>query len=184
MDKCILPKKTSTGKLVGKKWVWEPQEWLFCRKCKMYHGTRHIPDTFWKRKWENDPKKGTAGVILTRKNGWDTEFFLVQCYGNFYSFPKGKVECGETYRQAAQRELREETGIRDSLENCVEFRQSVGEHKRISLYHMRLDKDVKINVPRDNCEVTGYGWVSSRKIRKLRLNKVTSSFLDMWYRFN
>ena len=53
-----------------------------------------------------------AAAILLR----DGEFLLAQrprgkVYAGYWEFPGGKVESGETLRQALQRELHEELGI-------------------------------------------------------------------------
>jgi 8-oxo-dGTP pyrophosphatase MutT (NUDIX family) len=62
----------------------------------------------------------SAGFLVfhRRRNGGgltppnDLRFLLLD-YGRHWDFPKGHVEPGETELQAAVRELREETGIRD-----------------------------------------------------------------------
>lgn len=55
-------------------------------------------------------KEPSYGIIPIRKkpNGWDV--FVVKEYG-YWGFPKGHLEAGETPQEAAQRELREETGL-------------------------------------------------------------------------
>lgn len=61
-------------------------------------------------------KETSAGAILyTRKN--DTVLYLVirDNHGNC-GFPKGHLEQGEDLLQAAQREIREETGIEASID--------------------------------------------------------------------
>ncbi len=74
-----------------------------------------------------DPKKGPAAVVLvTRPGGWvlglergDADWYL----------PGGKVEPGETARQAAVRELREETGYQVSpgdLKSLCDFMSHTG----------------------------------------------------------
>jgi 8-oxo-dGTP pyrophosphatase MutT (NUDIX family) len=52
-----------------------------------------------------------GGVIQRQTAAGDIEFLLIKdSYGN-WGFPKGHVEAGETNRDAALRECREETGL-------------------------------------------------------------------------
>lgn len=52
-----------------------------------------------------------AGVIAYRYNNDTLEFLLVQHRHGHWEFPKGKLDTGETERQAAIRELAEEAGV-------------------------------------------------------------------------
>lgn len=53
----------------------------------------------------------SAGVVLfTEKNG-QRKYLILHYPGGHFDFPKGHLEQGETERDAALRELREETGI-------------------------------------------------------------------------
>jgi 8-oxo-dGTP diphosphatase len=53
-----------------------------------------------------------AGGLLVRRSGGDLQIALVHRPAQSdWSFPKGKLEEGETYEEAAQREVQEETGL-------------------------------------------------------------------------
>jgi len=54
----------------------------------------------------------SAGVVVVRRaaDGW--RVLLLRVY-NYWDFPKGVIEAGEDPLAAAQREVREETGIDD-----------------------------------------------------------------------
>jgi bis(5'-nucleosidyl)-tetraphosphatase len=54
----------------------------------------------------------SAGVVIVRDTADGPRFLLLRAYRN-WDFPKGMVEPGEDAREAAIRETREETGIRD-----------------------------------------------------------------------
>lgn len=61
-------------------------------------------------------KKGNvraAGAIVWRDHGRKREYLLVfRGNQNDFSFPKGRIECGETAETAAKREVLEETGYK------------------------------------------------------------------------
>jgi 8-oxo-dGTP diphosphatase len=54
-----------------------------------------------------------AGGVVWRRHGGEVEVLLVHRpkYDD-WSLPKGKLDPGETFEQAAEREVREETGLR------------------------------------------------------------------------
>lgn len=62
------------------------------------------------------PRRLSAGVVVVRPaaDGW--RFLLLRAFRN-WDFPKGRVEAGEDARQAAVREVREESALTD-----LEFR--------------------------------------------------------------
>lgn len=56
------------------------------------------------------PKILSAGVVIVRREGGVYRFLLLRAY-NYWDFPKGIVETGETPLETACREAEEETGI-------------------------------------------------------------------------
>lgn len=52
----------------------------------------------------------SAGVVVVRGTGPDRRFLLLRAFRH-WDFPKGLVESGESPRQAAVREVREESSI-------------------------------------------------------------------------
>jgi 8-oxo-dGTP pyrophosphatase MutT (NUDIX family) len=69
------------------------------------------------RKDNGKQKKGrvtrerSAGVVVLRRTPAGEHEVLLLDYGRHWDYPKGHLEKGETDRDAASRELREETGI-------------------------------------------------------------------------
>ena len=57
----------------------------------------------------------SAGVVVFKREDDGIKFLVIKSCTGVYGYPKGHVEAGETERQAAVRELFEETGIRARL---------------------------------------------------------------------
>ncbi|HKJ88572.1 MAG TPA: NUDIX domain-containing protein [Gammaproteobacteria bacterium] len=54
----------------------------------------------------------SAGVVIIRPVAYGCRFLMLRAY-NYWDFPKGVVEAGETPMETAAREVEEETGIGD-----------------------------------------------------------------------
>lgn len=59
-------------------------------------------------------EKSCGAVVFTRDNG-SIRYLIIQSKEGFFGFPKGHMESGETERDTALREIREETGLTVSL---------------------------------------------------------------------
>ncbi len=57
------------------------------------------------------PKNLSCGAVVVRQSGNDWLTIMLRAYRN-WDFPKGLLECDEQPREAAIREVAEETGIR------------------------------------------------------------------------
>jgi 8-oxo-dGTP pyrophosphatase MutT (NUDIX family) len=59
-------------------------------------------------------KEATAGGIVYRRNKkGELEFLLTQDAKDRWTIPKGHIEPGETTRETAEREIQEETGLKE-----------------------------------------------------------------------
>lgn len=56
------------------------------------------------------PTTLSAGAVIVRKSDTGLRVLLLRAY-NYWDFPKGEVESGETPLEAAYREVTEETGL-------------------------------------------------------------------------
>lgn len=124
----------------------------------------------------NDKNIYRAGVIL--HNSYGAYLFVKGRKHHKWSFPKGELEEGESWKTCAQRETREETGFRVNIPqkdakfwlglNCV-------------YYFIEYSRDVSRKKgrfwPRDTEEVEEVAWITPRSLRNLRREEVNT---DVW----
>lgn len=108
-----------------------------------------------------------AGGLVLREHRGATEVLLVHRPGHRdWSFPKGKLDPGETLGEAARREVFEETGFRcRRLERLpvVRYRDGRGRRKAVVYWTMRvLDGHFEPNV-----EVDALGWFDFLSARRV-----------------
>jgi 8-oxo-dGTP diphosphatase len=93
----------------------------------------------WPRKAREDVIRGAGGILLREGPGLCMEVALVHRPGRDWSFPKGKVDPGETFEDCALREVLEETGFRCRLLSFVgstEYRDRRGRPKVVGYWVM------------------------------------------------
>jgi 8-oxo-dGTP diphosphatase len=106
-----------------------------------------------------DVVRAAGGLVVRAGPGGDSEVALVHRpkYDD-WSFPKGKLDPGETDEQAAIREVEEETGLRARLDRelpSVRYRDANGRPKVVRYWVMTpLEGDF-----RPNREVDELRWV-------------------------
>lgn len=111
----------------------------------------------------------SAGIITFRlSDNFRREYLLLRyAAGGHWGFPKGHVESGEPRREAAVRELREETGIRvvglfSGFQQKIDYsyrRQNCNYHKRVVFYLGRCSAD-QIHLSSEHID---YRWADSSK---------------------
>lgn len=79
-------------------------------------------------------ERSCGGVLFTVKNSIPY-FVLVE--ENYYGFPKGHMEPGETERKTALREIREETGVNAAI---------VGDFRKVDHYILKHKPDTEKTV--------------------------------------
>ena len=90
-------------------------------------------------------EKSCGAVIFRKTDVWNV-LLIRHNKGRHVSFPKGHVEPGETESQTAEREIREETGVRARLYRDVPpvedvYRLADGRTKKVTYYLARFDGD-------------------------------------------
>ena len=103
-------------------------------------------------------------VILVHRPGHDD-----------WSFPKGKLEAGESWEDAALREVQEETGLRCELGEQVgsSFYDVVGGPKEVRYYRMDCSGE-----PAPDTEVDEVRWVTVTEARTLLTYDDDRALLD------
>jgi 8-oxo-dGTP diphosphatase len=84
-----------------------------------------------------------------------------------WSLPKGKLDPGESFEQAALREVEEETGMRCSLEDeldPVRYRDNKGRPKVVRYWLMHVEDDTGFE---PNDEVDELRWVTPAEAAEL-----------------
>jgi 8-oxo-dGTP pyrophosphatase MutT (NUDIX family) len=110
-------------------------------------------------------KQVVAGFVVYRRTSDGIKFLLLYRRGNYWNFPKGHFEPGETTMDTALRELHEETGIKKSeLRITQNFRAyerfyfkvgNQGIHDTVILFLAETHQaEIRIE-PREH---SGYGW--------------------------
>jgi bis(5'-nucleosidyl)-tetraphosphatase len=109
-----------------------------------------------------DERSSGAVVFYSESESAEPEFLLLNYTAGHWDFPKGNIEHGEQEKQAAIREIREETGITDvefvdGFRMKIDYRYRHGKrlvHKEVVLFLGRTNtKQVVLSH-----EHVGYAW--------------------------
>ncbi len=94
------------------------------------------------------PHRFSSGVVVVNVARRELKFLLLRAYRN-WDFPKGLVEEGEEPRDAALREVREETTLDDlSFDWGLSFMDTGPYNKgKISRYYIARSKNTHIQLP-------------------------------------
>ncbi|MBM3303756.1 MAG: NUDIX domain-containing protein [Candidatus Aenigmarchaeota archaeon] len=110
------------------------------------------------------PEERSAGFVVFRRSAGARLYLLLEHGDSRWDFPKGNIERGETARDAALRELREETGISRVRQiggwerGIAYFYRKAGKivHKDVT-YYLGEAADGKVVI---SSEHKGSGWFS------------------------
>ncbi len=104
-----------------------------------------------------------------------------------WAIPGGRVELGESLKQAAQREIMEETGIHIQVDEPIYIFESIqkDEKGRIAFHYIIIDmvaRYKKGNIsPGD--DALDARWISEDELKTLKVNQSTKDFLKEYFNF-
>lgn len=106
-----------------------------------------------------------GGVVMrTRFNGKPEYLVIYRKHYDDWSLPKGKLSRGETFRRAAVREIREETGAKGPTIGrigSIAYETPAGNQKVVRYWLLRADKGKF----RPSREVAAVDWLPGKKAR-------------------
>lgn len=156
-------------------------DWVKCW-CGMNHSNREVLPDHW-RKYSGTSEntaKYNCGIILVKEE----DLFVVQCYNNYYGFPKGSIRNKhESFEECALREFYEETGHILDLSK-YKYRQILLKNDSTKVTYVffivSVDKSFDIDTkPIDNMEITSFGWISINNLSNIRISKITGMACKM-----
>lgn len=157
---------------------YDKADWVKCW-CGLYHSNRVIPGTYWEKyKYKKKEVRYNCGVILRKEH----KFFMVQSYNNYYGFPKGSVDSThEQFEKCASREFFEETGHNLDIHEH-KFTKMLIKNKKTQMTYVffviKVDENFNITThPRDDFEITSYGWIDKTHLNRVKLSKITNKAL-------
>lgn len=115
----------------------------------------------------------SAGIIVFRHTEEGVKFLILYHGGDYWNFPKGKLEVAERSYQAAFREVREETGLKQSELKLVgdfkafeKFYFKRGSEKifKVVILYLAETKQSRITLSHEH---EGYGWFTFLQAKKM-----------------
>ncbi len=109
-------------------------------------------------------KQFSAGIVIYYKKNDVVEYLILHYPKGHWDFPKGKIETGETHKEAALRELKEETGLEATIQESFKesfsyfFTDDVGERIAKTVYFF-VGKAQTQQITLSH-EHQGYAWLS------------------------
>lgn len=122
----------------------------------------------------------SAGIIVFRRTPDGIKFLILYHRGNYWNFPKGRIEAGERSSQSALREVEEETGLKPKEIRFVGgfktsekffYRQGTNQIFKIVILYLAETRQRKISVSEEH---EGYGWFTFPEAKRV-LSKYQAS---------
>ncbi|MFA5827687.1 MAG: NUDIX domain-containing protein [Candidatus Paceibacterota bacterium] len=113
----------------------------------------------------NKKEKSCGVILMLRKDNSENKFLILLQTDGHWSFPKGNEREGETARETALRELKEETGIIDieftelpNIINGYSFERNGEEYDKTVELFVAFAKNDKVVI--QESEVLNYKWAT------------------------
>ena len=110
----------------------------------------------------------SCGAVVFRNESGEREYLLEHMVQGHYAHCKGHVEKGETEKETAVREIREETGLSvrflDGFREMTEYSPGEGVYKEVVYF---LAEKVNGEEKAQLSEVSGLLWASYEEAREL-----------------
>lgn len=114
-----------------------------------------------------DREFSSGGIVIKRRGGNLRVLLIKDSYGH-WTWPKGKIDKGESKDRAAIRELREETGLQaieilKEIDKTEYFYRLKGRliFKTVYIYLFRLLKEEKLRI--QTAEIQAGSWFSTEE---------------------
>jgi len=126
----------------------------------------------------------SAGIIIYRKTSEGIKYLLLYHGGNYWNFPKGKLEQSERGMDAAFREVKEETGLGKNdlilkdqfrVTNKFFFFRDKRRIFKVVIFYLAQSKKREVTISQEH---NGYGWFVYRQGVKMLKDKSVQDILS------
>jgi 8-oxo-dGTP diphosphatase len=104
-----------------------------------------------------------------------------------WAIPGGRVKLGETLKEAARREVEEETGVIISPKDPIYVFDLIDrdDERRIRFHYVIIDllADYLSGVPNAGTDASEARWISSRELKELPVSRATRELLKGMFQF-
>lgn len=174
---CMMNGYHNTERLIKARprFVWQDQRQLL-------PFFKSLKKPLWKKRPQNHPVP-TSGALIRDRRG-HVLLVLTRKWGYTYGIPGGKIEKGETSREAARREIREETGltatVKDPIivQDCIDSPEFYifGSHF-IMFNFLAVTRQTKVRL---NEEALSHVWIKPELALNLKLNQPTRKLIECY----
>ena len=126
------------------------------------------------KKEKRPTKEISAGIIVFRRTDEGLKFLILYHGGDYWNFPKGKLEGDERSWQTAFREVREETGLKKceltragNFKTFEKFHFRRGREKVYKIVILYLAETTQKKIVISSNEHSGYGWFRLADAKKI-----------------